>query len=161
MRRARPATVLLIEDNEDTRHLYAALLADAGLTVFEAENGEAAVATMSTAHAPDVIVSAVGMTGRDGLDLCRHLRARSDCRSVPMVLLPGSPVEPLLTQAAEAGVCAVHPEPCGPVALVALIEELLSRSPQECATCQQARAACGLERRIVGDIALAWFRNGH
>jgi CheY-like chemotaxis protein len=162
MRRARPTTVLLVEDNDDTRQLYAVLLADAGLTVLEAENGKAAVAMMSSrAHAPDVVVSAVGMDGGEALDLCRRLRARSDCRSVPMLLLTGSPVEPLLTQAADAGVCAVQSKPCGPLALLALVEELLSRSPQECATCQQTRDGCCLGRRIVDGIALTWFRDGH
>src|SRR5215217_7621340 len=68
----RSALVLIVDDHQDTREMYAyALLAD-GYEVIQAENGADAIVA-ATGLLPDVVVSDMRMPGSvTTVDLCRH-----------------------------------------------------------------------------------------
>ena len=82
--------VLLVEDDDDSRELLVAILADAGAEVEEASNAADAVAVVS-AWRPDVLVSDIGLPGRDGYDLLREVRALGEENggAVPAIALTG------------------------------------------------------------------------
>jgi two-component system response regulator HydG len=68
-------SVLLVDDDEDTRTLLAAGLERRGFTVAAVESGAAALEWMRE-HDADVVVSDVQMPGISGVQLCEQLRAR-------------------------------------------------------------------------------------
>jgi CheY-like chemotaxis protein/nitrogen-specific signal transduction histidine kinase len=67
--------VLIVEDEADSRELIELLLASEGALVRSAASADQALALLD-AVAPDVILSDIGMPGRDGYWLARQVRAR-------------------------------------------------------------------------------------
>jgi len=67
--------VLIVEDEDDSRELIELLLASEGARVRSAASAEQALALLETV-APDVILSDIGMPGRDGYWLAGEVRAR-------------------------------------------------------------------------------------
>ena len=68
-------SVLVVDDDPDTRHLLATVLSLRGARVQTASS--ASEALTAVAHTPpDVIVSDVAMPGQDGYDLIRTIRAQ-------------------------------------------------------------------------------------
>ena len=71
--------VLVVDDDEDTLQLVAALLGQHGARVSTAASTAAALARLEH-ETTDVIVSDIAMPERDGYDLIRELRAREAAR---------------------------------------------------------------------------------
>lgn len=67
-------SVLVVDDDPDTRHLLATVLSLRGASVLTASSASEALRTI-TRSPPDVIVSDVGMPGQDGYELMRAVRA--------------------------------------------------------------------------------------
>ena len=66
-------TVLVVEDDRDTRAFIARILTEAGAKVIEAASGDEALATIHTTM-PSVLVSDIGMAKQDGYQLIRSIR---------------------------------------------------------------------------------------
>ena len=69
--------VLVVDDDPHIRQLLVFALEKAGLTAREAEDGEAALASVE-ASPPDLVVLDINMPKLDGLEVCRRLRAKGD-----------------------------------------------------------------------------------
>lgn len=67
--------VLIVDDEPSIRHLVRRWLGNAGYSCAEAENSDAALASM-TANPAAVVFCDLKMPGRDGLWLTRQLRAQ-------------------------------------------------------------------------------------
>jgi CheY-like chemotaxis protein len=67
--------VLVVDDEDDSRELMAAILRQRGAVVTMASDVPAALQAFERSE-PDVVVSDVAMPGQGGLDLVRLLRAR-------------------------------------------------------------------------------------
>lgn len=70
-------TVLVVDDDPDSRGFLCTLLAGQGATVTGAGSTQEALEAFS-AHRPEVIVSDIGMPGEDGYALIRRVRALSE-----------------------------------------------------------------------------------
>jgi two-component system response regulator MtrA len=77
------ATILLVEDDPSIREITKLGLEDAGFAVHTAVDGEEAL-TRFRHDQPDLVVLDVMLPKRDGLEVCRAIRAES---SVPVVML--------------------------------------------------------------------------
>jgi PAS domain S-box-containing protein len=84
--RARPARVLVADDNADMREYLARLLRSAGYRVTTVTDGQAALDAIR-ADAPDLVISDVMMPRLDGLGLVAALRADARTAAVPVLLL--------------------------------------------------------------------------
>lgn len=73
-----PGTVLVVDDEEPLARVVASYLAAEGFTVALAHDGPTAVEAVRTAG-PDLIVLDVMLPGFDGVEVCRQVRAFSDC----------------------------------------------------------------------------------
>ncbi len=78
--------VLLIEDNETTREITAAVLQHAGYRVCTAANGQEALVSLRGAR-PDVILSDLDMPVLDGWALRKVLLASTVWRTIPFVVV--------------------------------------------------------------------------
>ncbi len=117
--------VLLVEDDEDTREMYAMCLAASGFRVVQALSGQDALAKAAK-ETPDVMVTDLSLPGMDGFDLARMLRARPGLDTVPIVAVTGHSVTEDAS-AKDAGITAVLLKPCLPDDLVRAIQTTLSR----------------------------------
>jgi two-component system response regulator MtrA len=77
------ATILLVEDDPSVREITQLGLRDAGFFVHTAADGEEALVRFRHDR-PDLVVLDVMLPKRDGLEVCRTIRAES---SVPVVML--------------------------------------------------------------------------
>jgi CheY-like chemotaxis protein len=94
-------TILLVEDNSDTREALTELLRELGATVVEAGDGTAALDAMRTAI-PNVLISDLGLPGEHtGLTLLRA--ARGLAPELPAIAISGTIDEDSRAQALAAG----------------------------------------------------------
>ena len=77
------ATILLVEDDPSIREITKLGLTDAGFVVRTAVDGDDALNRFRSDQ-PDLVVLDIMLPKRDGLDVCRTIRAES---SVPVVML--------------------------------------------------------------------------
>ncbi len=81
--------VLLVEDDDDSRHLLSLILGRYGAEVTSASSSSEALDSFMQ-RTPDVVISDIGMAEEDGYELIRKLRMLP----VQGSLLPGSPDSP-------------------------------------------------------------------
>ncbi|HYO93845.1 MAG TPA: response regulator, partial [Polyangiaceae bacterium] len=72
--RLRGRSVLLVEDDDDSREVIVKMLEECGLRVSQASNTSEAL-QLVRGERPDLLVSDIGMPNEDGLTLIRRLRA--------------------------------------------------------------------------------------
>jgi putative two-component system response regulator len=80
------ATVLVVDDTPENLTLLAGLLKD-NYEAKIANNGERALKVAHGDSAPDLILLDIMMPGMDGYEVCRHLKADSRTRDVPVIFL--------------------------------------------------------------------------
>jgi len=81
-----PSTILVAEDNPDSRDALRALLEAYGFTVFEAADGAETI-EKALGLRPDLILMDVMMPVTDGLQATRTLRSHPDFQQVPILAL--------------------------------------------------------------------------
>ena len=82
------ATILLVDDDPDILRLLTMTFQPESFRLLSARDGNAAL-EIARAERPDLLLLDWNMPGRNGLEVCRALRAESDpdLRNVPVVLL--------------------------------------------------------------------------
>jgi len=83
-------TILLVDDDEQLRKVFALALRLKGYRVLEACSGASGLA-MARQHLPDLILSDVHMPGGDGQTLLHQIRHDPELRSKQVVLITGRP----------------------------------------------------------------------
>jgi two-component system phosphate regulon response regulator PhoB len=83
-----PATILMVDDDPAIIALLSLALQGDGFRLLSASDGETALA-MARASRPDLVLLDWSMPRRDGLEVCRALRADPDpkLREIPVVVL--------------------------------------------------------------------------
>jgi two-component system cell cycle response regulator DivK len=120
---SRSKLVLLVDDDTDSRFLYAQYLTSvAGYRVVEAADGRQAIDLASELR-PDVIVMDLSLPVIDGWDAMRALRSDDRTRLIPIVLLTG---HAQIRAAHGTDFQAVLVKPCLPDTLVRQVEALLA-----------------------------------
>lgn len=77
-------TILLVEDNEDTRRVYSVMLEHAGFAVIEAANGSDAV-RCALDSAPDLILMDMNLPMLDGWEAARQIKADARASAAPLL----------------------------------------------------------------------------
>jgi CheY-like chemotaxis protein len=80
--------VLLVDDCQDTRELYAEYLELSGFDVKEADDGIVAIDEAVRVQ-PDVIVMDMSLPRLDGHEAARKLRADARTKTIPLVMISG------------------------------------------------------------------------
>lgn len=122
-----PPLVLVVEDYQDAREMYAAYLQFSGYRVAEATNGVEAI-EQATVLLPDIILMDLALPKMDGWEATRRLKADPRTRHIPVVALTGHALAGHAEGAREAGCDAFVTKPCLPDDLVAEIRRMLAAS---------------------------------
>lgn len=77
-------TILLVEDDEDTRYIMRLELEQRGYRVIEAKNGEEGV-ELAQLESADIILMDLSLPGIDGLEATKQIRNDGGLRRVPVV----------------------------------------------------------------------------
>ncbi len=123
--RPQEPLVLVVEDYEDAREMYAAYLKFSGYRVAEAADGVEAIA-QAQELIPDIILMDLALPKMDGWEATRRLKKDERTRDIPIVALTGHALAGHAEGARQAGCDAFITKPCLPDALVAEIKRVLS-----------------------------------
>jgi signal transduction histidine kinase/CheY-like chemotaxis protein len=117
--------VLVVDDDEDARELVQAVLESSGCRVTVAEGADAALDAIAR-EVPEVLLSDVGMPGRDGYDLIREVRRLSPEKggSVPAAALTAYARAEDRRRLLDAGFSMHLAKPVEPAELLAVVASL-------------------------------------
>ena len=114
---------LIIDDDPDTREMYALHLQHSGMDV-EAGDGADAVALAQT-FLPDVITTDVGWRDFSGPALCPRLKHSKETKHIPVIVVTASAMPHQVAAAFAAGCSSVLLKPCLPDTLLSEIRRVL------------------------------------
>lgn len=116
--------VLVVDDDPHIRQLLVFALEKAGLAAREAEDGEAALASVAQQR-PDLVVLDINMPKLDGLEVCRRLRAQGD---LPILFLSSRDDEIDRILGIELGADDYVVKPFSPREVTARVQAILRRT---------------------------------
>jgi PAS domain S-box-containing protein len=118
------AHILVVDDNPATRYSTCRILRGAGWTVFEAADGNEALA--KAASNVDLIILDVNLPDIDGFEVCRRLRANEATERIPVVHLSGTFVnDNHKVHGLESGADGYLTHPVEPPVLIATVNAFL------------------------------------
>ncbi|MGE7433722.1 MULTISPECIES: response regulator transcription factor [Kitasatospora] len=144
---ARPARILVVDDDPTVAEVVAGYLTRAGHRVERAADGHAALAAVAAAP-PDLIVLDLMLPGIDGLEVCRRLRASGHGTELPVVMLTAKGDEADRILGLELGADDYVTKPFSPRELTLRVQSVLRRSRAAAAPANSA----GL--LTAGDLSL-------
>jgi two-component system cell cycle response regulator DivK len=124
-RRAEPL-VLIVDDFEDNRAMYAEYLTFSGFRVAEAADGESAVAKAAEL-VPDVVVMDLSLPVMDGWEATRQIKSNALTAHVIVIALTGHALAAHSQGAKDAGCDEFLAKPCLPETLVERVQALIAR----------------------------------
>ncbi len=140
---ALAAKVLLVEDEEALSELLRYNLEAAGYNVVHAPTGEDAEMLIAE-EAPDLVILDWMLPAASGIEICRRLRARTDTRQVPIIMLTARSEEADRIRGLSTGADDYVVKPFSLPELMARVKALLRRaSPSRIA-----------EVLVVADVSL-------
>ena len=119
--------VLVVDDEPDARRLVKRILTDCEAEVVVASSVAEALAAVESFR-PEVIVSDIGMPGRDGYDFIRRVRAKTGARDMPAAALTAFARAEDRKRALLAGFQTHLAKPVDPSELVAVVASLAGRT---------------------------------
>ncbi len=117
--------ILVADDDAGLRQLMRLILSREGFEVFEAANGEQALALAVTVD-PTLILLDVMMPDLDGYDVCRRLKSDQRTDHVPIVFVSAAEDVSRRNEQQKLGAAACIQKPIGPRDLVARIRLVMS-----------------------------------
>src|SRR6202167_5314622 len=136
--------ILIVEDEDNARKGYEALLRKWSFEVLGVASGEEALAKFQDFQ-PSVILADVELPGMNGLDLLAHLG--DEIQRVPVIIITGRGSDERVVQSIEAGAYWYIEKPLKPPVLWALLDRALGHVRN-----QQAVAALTRQLREAGKL---------
>lgn len=121
-------TVLVADDNDDTRRVVRWMLEQKGYAVIEAADGRQAV-TAAISHRPDLILMDLVMPVVDGFEAVRQVREHEALRGVPVVAMTGRDAAASRDRAEDMGFNQYLSKPLDFLRLNVVIEKLIGGTP--------------------------------
>jgi len=121
--------ILVVDDYQDAREMYAEYLQYSGFRVAEAKNGNEAVAQARSLR-PDLILMDLSLPGMDGWEATRVLKADEETKDIPIVALTGHALAGASEGARKAGCDSFVTKPCLPDDLVVEVRRMLDAVKQ-------------------------------
>jgi len=116
--------ILVVDDYQDAREMYAEYLQYSGFRVAEARNGNEAVAQAFSLR-PDLILMDLSLPGMDGWEATRLLKGDDRTKHIPVVALTGHALAGASEGAKKAGCDSFVTKPCLPDDLVVEVRRML------------------------------------
>jgi CheY-like chemotaxis protein len=119
-------TILLADDNEDSRDVYTTIFEFAGYRVLHAADGLGVLAVVST-DPPDVILLNLHMPELDGHGVLEELRAHPETENLPCLVFTGDARYEQLGRSVQNGADGFLTKPVEPRAVVRFVEDFLTQ----------------------------------
>ncbi len=119
--------VLVVDDYQDAREMYAEFLSFSGFRVAEARTGVEAV-EKAFELLPDLILMDLSLPGMDGWQATRQLKSDERTHHIPIVALTGHALAGASEGAKRAGCDSFVTKPCLPDELVVEVRRMLNQT---------------------------------
>jgi two-component system, cell cycle response regulator DivK len=119
--------VLLVEDNDDNRLIYATILCHYGYIVVQAPNGLDGV-NMADLHRPDLIIMDISLPIIDGLEATRRIRANPNTARIPVLAVTAHALDSDRERVIDAGCNQYLAKPVEPRHLLQQVERMIGPS---------------------------------
>ncbi len=114
--------ILIVEDDNDLRMIYATILEEEGYIVFRADSYKSAMNVLGT-ESTDLVVSDIMLGKMSGVDLLREVKEKVP--SCPVVLITGVPTVETAAEAVRLGAYDYIPKPVTPETLIRITSNAL------------------------------------
>jgi len=119
-------TILIVEDNQDLRHIVQMHLKLLGYDSILAVNGKEAV-DMATSHLPDLIVMDIMLPVMDGLQATRLIREHPNTQSTPIIAMTARVTSEDKEECLRSGCDDFIAKPFTSKQLTSIVEKLLDQ----------------------------------
>jgi adenylate cyclase len=123
---ARPGHILIVDDDQMNRRLLAKSLEAAGHRTTAVDNGFSALSAVEEDR-PDLVLLDIEMPGLDGIEVLERLKADTNHRHIPVIMISGVEDAQSIVRCIEAGAEDFLPKPFDAVILRARIGAGLNR----------------------------------
>ena len=120
-------SILLVEDNEDNRIIYATALRYAGFEVIEAITGTQAIA-LAREWLPDLILMDIAIPEIDGWEATAMLKGTADTRHIPIIAVTAHVLPGDAERSIAAGCDGYLAKPISPASLIAEVDRRFGRT---------------------------------
>lgn len=117
-------SILLVEDYDDARELYATCLRGAGYHVVDVSTGEDAI-RVATERRLDLILMDMALPGIDGWEVTTVLKRDARTRRIPVIALTAHALRDERERMLEIGCDGFLAKPCLPPELIAAVGRIL------------------------------------
>lgn len=114
----RRKTVLVVDDDADSRNILASCVLGAGYRCAEAIDAGTAMATLRETR-PDLVLLDQGLPDHDGISVLKTIRTLPDLADLPVVMITADRSTPTVQRAHESGANDYCPKPVVPKDVVA------------------------------------------
>ena len=116
--------VLLVEDNEDSRAIYAVILRRHGYKVLEAPNGAMAISALTVVR-PHLVLLDISLPRTSGWTVAEWMKDSSDTASIPLVALTAAVTSEDRARARELGFTDFLAKPIEPRDVLECVNRLI------------------------------------
>ena len=120
----RARTILLVEDDCDSREVYSSVLRYAGFSVLEATHGREGI-ELARVRRPDVIVMDLALPQVDGWQATETLKSDPATAAIPVIAITVHAQDFYRGRAQAAGCDSFLAKPCSPTRLLGEITRVL------------------------------------
>ena len=140
--------VLIVDDDEDSRYVYARLLLHRGYEVAEAPTGPAGI-RLAEASAPAVIIMDYLLPGMTGWEATRVLKAGAATAHIPVINVTAYTYDGIADDALAAGCDEFIAKPCDPFDVVSAVTRLVGPASSRVPTPRTTQAISGDEAAVA------------
>ncbi|MBI2608688.1 MAG: response regulator [Deltaproteobacteria bacterium] len=122
-----PHYILVVDDDQSTRHAVKRIFEKDGFEVLEATDGTELVRILE-AHPLDAILLDIKLPWVDGYDLCKLIKQHDEFKNVPLVFLSGKTSEIEIKKGFEAGCDEYVTKPFEVADITTKVKNLINKS---------------------------------
>jgi two-component system, cell cycle response regulator DivK len=119
-----PRKILIVEDNQDNRAIFAAILHHHGYEVLEAADGEGGV-ELARAERPDLILMDISLPRMDGLEATSLLKGDAATSAIPIIAVTAHAMREDEARVRDAGCDGYLAKPVEPMRVIEEVARFL------------------------------------
>jgi len=116
--------ILVVEDNDDLRQIFASIIRFSGYQISEARSGSEAIEKVAFAK-PNLVLLDLGLPDMSGIDVARAIKKNRVTADIPIIACSAYPSWEKIEEALHAGIVDYLQKPIAAALIKAKIEEFI------------------------------------
>jgi CheY-like chemotaxis protein len=116
--------ILVVEDNDDLRQIFASIIRFSGYQISEARSGSEAIEKVAFAK-PNLVLLDLGLPDMSGIDVARAIKKNRVTADIPIIACSAYPSGEKMEEALRAGIVDYLQKPIAAALIKAKIEKFI------------------------------------